>query len=71
MADGISAPFPVNDAQRYLRIDFSAGLSAESRISATGDPFGIVGTDSSFGFNSNWLSTDFDASFTGRAGPRL
>ena len=67
-AGGISAPVPVNDAQRYLRIDFGAGTSAEPSVYATGDPFGIVGADSPFGFNSSWLSTDFDAFFTGRAG---
>ncbi len=43
-------------------------MSAEPSVYATGDPFGIVGADSPFGFNSSWLSTDFDAFFTGRAG---
>ena len=43
-------------------------MSAEPSVSATDDPFGIVDADSPFGFNSNWLSTDFDAFLTGRAG---
>jgi hypothetical protein len=45
-----------------------AGMSAEPSVSATGDPFWIVGADAPFGFNSNWRSPDFHAFFTGDAG---
>ncbi len=43
-------------------------MSAGPSVSAIGDPFWIVGADAPFGFNSNWLSTDFHAFFTGHAG---
>ena len=43
-------------------------MSAEPSVSATGDPFWIVGADAPFGFNSNWRSPDFHAFFTGDAG---
>ena len=43
-------------------------MSVVPSVSAIGDPFWILGADAPFGFNSNWLSTDFHAFFTGDAG---
>jgi len=67
--DGIFCSVPV-PSQYYARQDpgitFRGGISANHNVTAIGDPFAFAG--SPFGFNSNWLSTDFDAFFTGRAG---
>jgi len=61
-------PVPVYEAAWYFRIDFGAGMGADPSVSTTGDPFGIGFAASPFGFDPSWLSTNFDAFFTGGAG---
>jgi opacity protein-like surface antigen len=64
-------PVPVYDAQWYFRIDVGAGMGGDPSVSATGAPFGIgppPATSGPFGFDANWLSTNYDAMFTATGG---
>ncbi len=64
-------PVPVYDAQWYFRIDVGAGMGGDPSVSATGAPFGIgppSATSGPFGFDANWLSTNYDAMFTATGG---
>lgn len=64
-------PVPVYDAQWYFRIDFGAGMGGDPSVSATGAPFGIgpvPAVPAPFGFDANWLSTNYDAMFTATGG---
>lgn len=64
------APVPVYDANWYFRIDFGAGMGGDPSVSATGAPFGLgpVPALVPFGFDANWLSTNYDAMFTATGG---
>lgn len=61
-------PVPVYNAQWYFRIDFGAGMGGDPSVSTTGAPFGINPVPAPFGFDANWLSTNFDAMFTATGG---
>ncbi|MGI9403508.1 MAG: outer membrane protein [Hyphomicrobium sp.] len=62
-------PVPVYEPQWYFRIDFGAGVGADPSVSSSGVPFDVGGLAlTPFGFDSSWLSENFDAFFTGGAG---
>lgn len=62
-------PVPVYAPQWYFRIDFGAGMGADPSVSASGDPFDVGGLAlTPFGFDSSWLSENFDAIFTATGG---
>ncbi|MCK5711720.1 MAG: outer membrane beta-barrel protein [Hyphomicrobiaceae bacterium] len=64
-------PVPVYDAQWYFRIDVGAGMGGDPSVSTTGAPFGtglVPAVPAPFGFDANWLSTNYDAMFTATGG---
>ena len=64
-------PVPVYDAQWYFRIDVGAGMGGDPSVSTTGAPFGtglVPAVPAPFGFDANWLSTNYVAMFTATGG---